>query len=178
MAEDKLPRLPRQSVVFFLFCAGSLLFFILAGPLWSMRKDERLNRDIARTETLIREQEYLQTMHAEVRKNLSKGMREDIMAPARQPLSAEEARKVQEVFAEVAWGAGVAPFSAAIELASLDAGADSIMVAVAVGGEFRTFKDYMLAVLRRPFVEEIMEVRMVETQGGRELRARVRVAAK
>jgi hypothetical protein len=178
MQMKQFPKIPAQSIYYFILCTTGILLFILIGlyPLQSSLNQQ--DRDLAKTKARIEEQRLLFPLYQDLLL-LGKGQKIDsnfLAASSKAGLSLDQLANISILFKTIAQEGGLEAVSVTPDVKSLTNNSKSISVLLIVRGDFLKLRRFLFELEKLPYMEHIEEIQIQEAVGGKEFRLKTWLA--
>jgi hypothetical protein len=178
MQIKQFPKIPAQSVYYFLLCATGILLFIFIGlyPLQSSLNQQ--DRDLAKIKARVEEQKVLYPLYQEMLL-LGKGQKKDsnfLPVSSKAGLSLDQLANISILFKNIAQEGSLEAVSVTPDVKSLTNNSKSISVLLIVRGDFLKLRRFLFELEKLPYMEHIEEIQIQEAVGGKEFRLKTWLA--
>ena len=177
MADQKLAiHIPRQSVIYLLFCLTGVLIFIFAGILPNSRTMAELAEQTTDAKFRLEEQRTLAPFRKALQEKSEKKESEILPLPAKGKLAQAKFDTLQTTFSDAARMSGMSLVSAVPSLNTLTGDAQFLPVNVVMRGDFINFRKFLINIGAVPYVQQIEEITIQQKPDAKEFRLRIWVA--
>jgi hypothetical protein len=177
MAEQKMTmKIPRQSIIYLLFCLIGILIFILAGILpnnWTMAELAKQTTD---AQFRLEEQRTLSPFHKSLQDKSLKKESEILPLPGKGKLERTKIDTLPVTFGAFAKMSGMALTSAIPNLNALTGDAPFLSVNVILRGDFNNFRKFLIHIGGNPYMQHIEEITIQQQPDNKEFRLKIWVA--
>jgi hypothetical protein len=178
MQIKQLPKIPAQSVYYFLMCATGILLFIFIGLYPQQSSLNQQDQDMAKIKARIEEQKVLFPLYQELLL-LGKGQKRDskLLPPSSKAgLSMDQLANISILFKNIAHEGSLEAVSVTPDVKSLTNDSKSISVSILVRGDFLKLQRFLFELEKLPYMEHIEEIQIQEAVGGKEFRLKTWLA--
>lgn len=172
------PKIPAQSVYYFILCATGILLFVFIGlyPLQSSLSEQ--DRGLASLRARIEEQKLLFPLYQEMLLLGKDHKKEGNLPPAsvKTGLSVDQLADISILFKTLAKECALEMVSVTPDVKSLTNNSKNISVQLVVRGDFLKFRRLLFELEKLPYMEHIEEILVQESAGGKELRLKTWLA--
>ena len=177
MAEqNRTMNIPRESIIYLLFCLTGILIFILAGILpnsWTMAELAKQTTD---AQFRLEEKRTLNPFQKSLQGKSTKKESEILPLPEKGKLARTEIDTLPITFDALAKMSGMSMTSAIPNLNALTGDASSLSVNVVLRGDFINFRKFLIQLGGNPSVQHIEEITLQQKPGSKEFRLKIWVA--
>jgi hypothetical protein len=152
-----------------------ILVFGLIG-FYNYRSLNDLDRDIKAIKADIEEQRVMAPLYKEQIEKIQIKTKKQLPFPARVKLPKEQHEQITTIFADLAREARLEVVSIAPDINSLSGGTGLMLVNAALKGDLYNFRNYLIALGNVPYLEQLGEIQIQTTPGGKEFRIKLWVA--
>jgi hypothetical protein len=177
MAELKMTDyIPRQSIVYLVFCLVGIIIFILAGILpniWTMKE---LGRQASDARFRLEERQALSPLRKSLQDKSAKKESDILPLPVKGKLARTEINTLPITFGALAKMSGMSMTSAILNINALTGDASSLLVNVVLRGDFVNFRKFLIQLGGTPSVQQIEEITLQQKPDTKEFRLKIWVA--
>jgi hypothetical protein len=178
MQIKQLPKIPAQSVYYFLLCSTGILLFVFLGLYPVQSSLNHQDQDMAKMKARIEEQKVLYPLYQELLL-LGKGQKKDsnlLPASSKAGLSMDQLGNISILFKNMAQESSLQAVSVTPDVKSLTTNSKNISVLLVVKGDFLKLRRFLFELERLPCMEHIEEIQIEEAGGGKEFRLKTWLA--
>jgi hypothetical protein len=178
MQIKQLPKIPAQSVYYFLLCSTGILLFVFLGLYPVQSSLNQQDQDMVKMKARIEEQKVLFPLFQELLL-LGKGQKKDsnlLPAPSKAGLSMDQLGNISILFKNMAREGSLQAVSVTPDVKSLTSDSKRISVLLVVKGDFLKLRTFLFELEKLPYMEHIEEIQIEETGGGKEFRLKTWLA--
>jgi hypothetical protein len=164
----QLPKIPAQSAYYLLVCGTGILLFILIGLYPMQASLSRMDEDMAGTKARIEEQKVLFPLYKELLGKVPKKSLEMPLRSNKAGLAIDQIDGISIQFKKMAQECELEATSVTPDVKSLANNSKSMSVNSILRGDFLKLRRFLLELEKLPYLEQIEEIQIRETTGGKE----------
>ncbi len=177
MAERKMTSsIPRQSIIYIMFCLAGLVIFILAGivpNIWTMEELEKQATDV---QFRLEEKRTLNPLQKSLHDRNMKKEPDILPLPVKGKLARTEINTLPITFGTLAKMSGMSVTSAIPNINAMTGDATSLSVNVVMRGDFINFRKFLIQLGGNPSVLQIEEINIQQKPDSKEFRLKIWIA--
>jgi len=168
--------LPTQSLVYFLICGAGILVFVLLIIIPTQKTSAELDRDIERLNARIDEQRILKPVFDNLLKQIKKKKPTGLPVTKKVKMARGDINKISEHLLEIARRCDLEIRDIQTDVNALDTNAEYLLIRIHARGDFKKFRDFLVALGNIPSFEQIEEIDIRAIENSRELKLEVWLA--
>lgn len=177
MAELKITSyIPRQSILYLLFCLTGIIIFILAGILPNIWTMEEIEKQASDARFRLEEKRTLGPLQKSLQDRNMKKESDILPLPAKGKLGRTEINTLPITFGTAAKMSGMSMTSAIPTINALTGDASLLSVNVVLRGEFINFRKFLIHIGGNPYMQHIEEITIQPKPDSKEFRLKIWVA--
>jgi hypothetical protein len=177
MAELKMTDyMPRQSIIYLVFCLSGIVIFILAGILPNIWTMEELGKQATDAQFRLEEKRTLNPLQKSLQDRNMKKESDILPLPEKGKLGRTEINTLPITLGALAKMSGMSMISAIPNINALTGDASSLSVNVILRGDFINFRKFLIQIGGNPYMQHIEEISIQSIPDGKEFRLKVWVA--
>ena len=160
MMQIKLFKMPTRSLVYLLICSLGIFAFITIGLYPFQRSLGRMDREIAKIQRNIKEQNILFPVYAQLMEKIQFKRPSILSYPVRTKFSMDKIEELPSIFEKIAGKCNLTASSVIPDIKFLGNDSGFLIVDVVVKGRFLDFRKFLLELGKVACIEEIEEIRI------------------
>ena len=162
--------IPRQSILYLLLCLTGVLIFLFLGIIPGYGSLRSLDRELDGLGHQMKEHETLLPVYESLQKVLHNTDKRILPMPEKEKIQRREIEKALKTFSQIASSSGMEIVSLFPDMNSMAGGAGLLQVNGAFRGDFFNFRRLLEGLGSLPYVEQMEEIDIRETDSGRDYR--------
>lgn len=153
--DNRIPKLPRRSIAYMVFCLAGILIFFLAGLLPNQRQITALDREIERLNQELKKQAILFPAFQKVHQTMQRREKQILPFPEKKQLSIERMGDLPSMLQQMAAQSGLIYHKAVPELNTLKSGLGRLRIGLSLGGDLPHFNDFLIRLGNFAYLDEV-----------------------